>query len=304
MINKNKNYIMKKRITILGLMTFCLTVAFISCSDNDPLSEEQYKKEVYIVGAYDHIVSRELKYADEPQETFISVAISGSQLISHDVNVNLKPYNSVIDWYNNKYLFLDTDIRYQSMPTDKYSIAEYSTTIPSGQVYGRVPITVTTAGLECDSLYALTFAIESTSDYSYNTTDSALIMSFTFINDYSGTYLFSGLRNTLNSDGDITASSAMSFNRTFKAVNKNEVRFFNEQQTEIHTNIKANCLVLNVSDPNNVTLRTWEDFDLTGGTCTYDSTNKVFNIDYTCTVSGVIYQYVGTFTKQEDTEEE
>lgn len=288
---------MKKNIFLGLILTGGMTL-FAGCESNDPMSSEQYNKIIYVVGASQNVITRELKYGETAQETFASVAISGTHMISHDVSVNLKTQNTVIGWYNNKYKYLNTDIRYQMMPETHYSLASYSTTIKANEVYARLPVSVITEGLHCDSLYALTFAIESASDYTYNKTDSALIMSFKFVNDYSGVYLFSGARSTLNDEGEITATTLMSYNRTFTATSSDAVRFYNEQQSETITNIRDHCLVFTLSG-DQVTVSAWEDLDLINATCTYDSTNKIFTADYTYRSNDQIYQFVGTYTKQD-----
>lgn len=288
---------MKKNI-YLGFILAGGMMWLAGCESKDPMSDEQYEKIVYVVGASQNVITRELKYDNEVQETFASVAISGTHMISNDVAVNLKTKNTVIDWYNNKYKYLDTDIRYQVMPEAYYSLASYSTTIKANEVYARLPVSIVTEGLHCDSLYALTFAIESVSEYTFNQTDSALIMTFKFVSDYSGTYLFSGARNTLNDQGEITATTLMSYNRTFTATRSNAVRFYNEQQSETIANIREHCLVFTLSD-NLVRVSAWEDLDLINATCTYNSTDKIFTADYTYRSNGQVYQFVGTYTKQD-----
>lgn len=288
---------MKKNI-FPGCLLAAALLVFAGCESNDPMEDEQYEKVVYVVGASQNVITRQLAYSNTPQETFASVAISGTHPITEDVSVNLKTKNSVIDWYNNKYKYLDTDIRYQVMPEEHYTLASYSTSIKANDAYARLPVSIVTEGLHCDSLYALTFAIESVSDYIYNQTDSALIMTFEFVNDYSGTYLFSGARYTLDDQGEITTTTLMSYNRTFKAVSTNAVRFYNEQQAETIANIRDHCLVLTLSN-DQVMLSPWEDVDLMEEACSYDSAHKVFSIDYTYRSNGQVYQFVGTFTKQD-----
>lgn len=290
---------MKKNI-FLGFILLG-AISFVGCENNDPMSKEQYEKIVYVVGASQNVISRELSYSTIAQETFASVAISGTHLISNDLKVSLSSHNSVINWYNTKYKYLDSDIRYKLLPGESYSIPSYSTTIKAGEVYARIPLSITTDGLHCDSLYALTFAIESVSDYSYNQTDSALIMTFSFVNEYSGTYLFSGSRNTLDSNETITSTTSMSYNRTFTATNTNTVRLFNEQQAEIISNIRDHCLTLTVSN-GNVTVSAWEDIDIRNAACTYDSENKEFAINYTYKLNDQLYQFIGKFTKQKQSE--
>ena len=266
-----------------------LLVVLSSCDYESPLDKEQYKKTLYLIGASSNLVTKELAYSSEVQEGFITVGVSGSLLIDGNVDVTLESHNSVIDWYNKKFKFLATDIKYQGLATSAFEV-------PS-----RVPFKVKTEGLECDSLYAITFKIASSSaGYEINQKDSALIVSFNLVNKYSGNYIFKALRHELDSNDEIVASTSITIVRTLKATEENAVRFYNEQQAETTANIKKHAVVLKVDAGNNVTISAWEDFDLIDGTCTYNQNSKVFNVDYKYTADGKTYQMVGTFTYQDE----
>ena len=92
-----------------------LLVVLSSCDYESPLDKEQYKKTLYLIGASSNLVTKELAYSSEVQEGFITVGVSGSLLIDGNVDVTLESHNSVIDWYNKKFKFLATDIKYQGL---------------------------------------------------------------------------------------------------------------------------------------------------------------------------------------------
>ena len=277
-----------------------LLVVLSSCSYENPLDKEQYKKTLYLIGASSNLVTKKLAYSNEPQEGFITVGISGSLLLDGNVDVNLESHNSVIDWYNKKYKFLTTDIKYQGLITSAFEVPSYTATLKAGETYARVPFKVNTASLECDSLYAITFRIASSSEFEINRKDSALIVSFDLVNKYSGNYVFKAFRHELNSSSEVVASTSVTIVRKLKAVEENAVRFYNEQQAETTANIKKHGVVLKVNPTNDVTISAWEDFDLISGTCTYDPKGKVFNVDYKYNSDGKTYQIVGTFTYQDE----
>lgn len=278
-----------------------LLVVLSSCDYESPLDTEQYKKTLYLIGASSNLVTKELAYSSEAQEGFITVGVSGSLLIEEDVDVNLESHNSVIDWYNKKFKFLATDIKYQGLASSAFEVPSYSATLKAGDTYVRVPFKVKTEGLECDSLYAITFKIKSSSaDYEINQKDSALIVSFNLVNNYSGNYILKALRHELNGNNEIVASTSITIVRTLKATEENAVRFFNEQQAETTTNIKNHGVVLKVDGNNNVSISPWKDFDLIEGTCTYSTSSKVFNVDYKYHSDGKTYQIVGTLTYQDE----
>jgi len=244
-----------------------LLVVLSSCDYESPLDKEQYKKTLYLIGASSNLVTKELAYSSEVQEGFITVGVSGSLLIDGNVDVTLESHNSVIDWYNKKFKFLATDIKYQGLAASAFEVPSYTTTLKAGETYARVPFKVKTEGLECDSLYAITFKIASSSaGYEINQKDSALIVSFNLVNKYSGNYIFKALRHELDSNDEIVASTSITIVRTLKATEENAVRFYNEQQAETTANIKKHAVVLKVDAGNNVSISAWEDFDLIDGT--------------------------------------
>lgn len=276
-----------------------LSIVFGSCNYENPLDTEQYVKTVYLIGASNNLQTKTLSYSSEPQNTFISVGVSGSLLIENDVTVGLSSQNSVIGWYNTKFKYLPTDLKYQKLDENFYNIPSYNVTLEAGNSYAKLPIEVTTEGMHCDSLYALTFKIDSSSDYMVNKTDSALILAFNLVNDYSGNYIFNGIRQQLDGSGNVTGLTSISNTlRTFKATDENSVRFYHEQQAETVANIKNYGIVLKMNANNNVSVTAWEEFDLVDGTCTYNPSSKVYDISYTYHLNGNTYRMVGTFTYQ------
>ena len=76
------------KIHITGILLALSTLW--ACNNKNPMDEEQYFKQIYLVGAYDHVFTQTVYYNDtEAQETFISVAASGSLGLDEDVNVTV-----------------------------------------------------------------------------------------------------------------------------------------------------------------------------------------------------------------------
>lgn len=224
------------KINKLYLLAFTLiTMTFHACQVDDPIASEQYRKEIYIVGAYDNVLPFDLPYGDN-QEAYISLAVSGSLRIDRDVKVNLKPNNESINWYNKKYM-LDAPVKYQQLDVEDIDISSWSTTIKSGDIYSHLPFTVNSTKLHCDSLYALSFTIESVSDYMISQKDTSLILTLNMINDFSGTYQMEASKIALSEDenGEWTETGLpvpVSSQRTLTAVSADTVRFFHEKQKE------------------------------------------------------------------------
>lgn len=292
---------MKKYINY-GIVLSILMVVFTACNDEFLLDKEQYIKKIYLIGASDKVLSKNLAYHKQEQETFTTVAISGSLLPERDVAVTVANYEPGIAWYNNKYKHLAEDIKYQALDPACYSIPSYSTTIKAGETYAKVPIKINTQNLRCDSLYALSFKIESVSDYEINKTDSTLILTFKMVNEYSGTYLFEVTRYSVSQDAEgndvLSNPTVMSVMRTLNAVNVNTVRFFNEQNNETIANIKNYCINLQIESDNSVTMSSWESLDLVDSDCSYDPESMSFALDYKYKVGDQMYQITGTMSRQ------
>lgn len=292
---------MKKYINY-GIALSILMAVFTACDDEFLLDKEQYIKKIYLIGASDKVLSKNLAYHTQEQETFTTVAISGSLLPDRDVSVTVANYEPGIAWYNNKYKYLAEDIKYQALDPAYYSIPSYTTTIKAGETYAKVPIKINTQNLHCDSLYALSFKIESVSDYEINKTDSTLILTFKMVNEYSGTYLFEVTRYSVSEDAEgndvLSNPTVMSVMRTLNAVNVNTVRFFNEQNNETIANIKNYCINLQIESDNKVTMSSWESLDLVESDCSYNPESMSFALDYKYKVGDQMYRIVGTLSRQ------
>ena len=162
MVNSTNKYMknMKKYRFILVLFTI---ITFSSCHVVDPMSGEQYEKNIYIIGAYNKVSSFNVLYGNE-ESAFVSISASGTKKVDKNIEVILKQNDDLIEWYNNKYM-LDQPVKYQQLDPELIQVPSWSTILTAGEIYTRLPFTVNTKGLHCDSLYAISFEIESVSDY-------------------------------------------------------------------------------------------------------------------------------------------
>lgn len=295
---------MKQIITFLAFIMAVVT----GCSEDSPLEEEQYVKQVYIVGA-DETTNMgmsivEIPYHDtEEQSTFISVATGGSLNIDRDITVTIEEAGSEpIDDYNFKYRSGE-DVLYRPLDPSYYRIPDNKVVIKKGEVYGRMPILIRTADLHCDSLYALTFKIKSVSDPDYisiRSTDTVLIQSYTFVNDYSGIYQSEGYYYQWVDGKAYGDSTSIATTRNFKATDATTVRLFHLAYTETYENIDAYALTFSVGEDNSITVDEWGSLNITDGGGTYDPETSTFSVWYNYESGGAEYQFSGTFIKSED----
>ena len=82
---------------------FSLVAAFAASCSEDILEKEQYKKEIYLVGAYDRVWTTTVEYSEEDVETYFTISSSGTLPLDKNVNVKLKINEELVDIYNQKY---------------------------------------------------------------------------------------------------------------------------------------------------------------------------------------------------------
>lgn len=289
-----------KNFKYLALLISLLFV-MNSCDEDNPFDGEQHIKELFLVGAAENIRTQKIAYGKGEQEAYVSVAMGGSKLPDKDFTVTLSSQNSVIEWYNKKFKYLPDDIHYQLLDNQYYSIPSYDVVYKSNTSYTLLPVKINPEGLHCDSLYAITFKVESTTDYAINKSDSALILSFEFVNDYSGLYMLDAMKYEVNAHtGEQTKPSMLSGTRSLKAVNENIVRFYNELKAENVVNIKDNCINIEFDPSGDLLFSGWENLEITEHSSTYDADKELFNLDYKYVVNGITYQIIGTLTKQKE----
>lgn len=307
-----------KKNRIYFILSLLSTVLFAACEVVDPMDSEQYQKDIYIIGANNKVSSFDIPYGDA-QEAFVSLSASGSQKVDKDVVITLKRNDEIVDWYNSKYM-LDAPVKYQQLPLDLINLDSWSVTLKAGELYTRFPFSLNTNELHCDSLYAIGFIIESTSDYQIAENGSELIFTLKLTNPYSGDYHLDATRTTLKEETlpDGTTEWVeqgmpipVSIQRTLTAVSPNTVRFFHDKTKETlaeYSNswnpgkdyfdaIKHSCINFVQVSGNQFTVEPWKEMQVVGGEAEYDSDNGLFTFWYDYIDGGARYRMQGTFRK-------
>lgn len=252
----------------------------VSCQNELAFETEQYMKQVYLVGACEDILEKDIPYGGE-QEFFVSVAISGSTESDKDVVVKLcNADKSNIDTYNKKFV-IEGEEPYQELPTDWYSFVSEQVVIPAGDTYVRIPIKLKTDKIDCDERYMLPLKIENVSDYKITEKDTVLLVAPTMVNDYSGTFVVEGTYQEVSQDGELVGTvSVLSANRVLTAVSENKVRFFHKAVLERPENISESTLTITVNPDSSVLIKGWDKLQILAGGGTYQADKNVFNIWY------------------------
>lgn len=280
---KNRNF------RIAGVLTLLLTT-ITSCYE-EVVDQEQYKKEVYIVGAIDRVQHVNIEYSDEMQETYIPIAVGGTLFTEKDIMVTMTEQDEAIDYYNDKFI-AESKTKYQKLDMSLYTIPSPTVLLPAGATYTRFPVKVKTADLNCDLLYALTFKIASVSEYALNKSDSVLILSFKLVNSYSGSYQMDAMKTEqiIGAKG-----TALNMVRELTAVNERMVRIYN-QTAEEEANRANSCFTIKVNPDNTLTIEKWENSTILEGGGTYDPATKVYILWYSYKDGNKTYKVEGKMT--------
>ena len=272
-----------KNIILLPLAL--LSILFVGCDQESSNDKDLYPQSVYIVGATDKIVDRDLNIGDTPYDTVsISVAVSGSRPSNQDVTVTVGEMDTAITIYNKKNVS-GTVAQYRKVADSVYTYPSKSLTIKAGQVYSTLPIHIKPASLQCDSLYMIALRLTSTSAYSLIKTDTVALVRLNLVNKYSGLYYMNGvIRNTDPTKAKDTVVYSMA--RNLKATDDGKTvrmyHFANEYLSgDINDYRPTNAFKITINADNTLTLKTWKNFNIKTGGGTYDPSLKLYSIWYT-----------------------
>lgn len=249
------------------------------CANENPIEKEQYFKQIYLVGGQDYVFTTELDYSSTVQETFVSVACSGSLNAESDVEVILSVDPKVCSDYNANFLGEGKEDQfYKVLSSAKYEIPDPVGVIPAGEVYGRIPVRIVTETLHCDSSYAIPLRIDTATLYPVNNDIRTLLLGIKLKNAFSGDYEMTG-----TSDGQ-----TISMHKTLKACGIRDVRMFYAMTREDEkTLIKDHSVVLHVNEDNSIIVSGWDLLEASG-TGTYDPQSGNISVAYDIKVDDTI----------------
>jgi hypothetical protein len=297
-MNKIKNIILFSFASVLLL-------AMTGCDAESPMDKDLYPQKVYIVGAKDKIVDRDLDIGLLQDTISVSIAVSGSRASAQDVVVSVEEAYGAIEYYNERELSAEVT-HYQKLHSDIYTYPQSKVTIKAGEIYNTYPVYIQPATLHCDSLYMLALQLKSPSAYELNEEDSVALVRINLTNQYSGLYYMDGLiKNTVNPDDSLSYKMP----RTAVATdNGNTIRIYH-YNNEFH-NGDANdyrpthTFKITVNDDNSLTLVAWDQFDLVNGGGRYIPEWKTYDIWYEYNAEGTVYHVAGYLYKERKTSEE
>ena len=292
---------MKNKIFMSLLLGAMLLTA---CDDEAPMERSLYPETVYLVGAKDKIITRELNLGYDQDTVYASVAVSGTLPTEKNVIAEVEQIPEAILRYNDRELGTN-DVLYQNLPADIYSIPDPAVTVPAGEPYGTLPIYIEPATLHVDSLYMIALKLKSTSDFALTKTDTVVLMKFNIVNGYSGLYYMDAIiKDVANPSDSVTYKTS----RNLQAVRDGRtVRMYHMQNewSKGATDYRPNyCFNITVNDDNTVSLSTWDKFKILGYEGVYHPDMKVYELWYKFEENGVTKTCRGFLYKERKTDDE
>lgn len=280
------------------------TMLLTACDDEAPMERSLYPETVYLVGAKDKIITRELNLGYDQDTVYASVAVSGTLPTEKNVIAEVEQIPEAILRYNDRELGTN-DVLYQNLPADIYSIPDPAVTVPAGEPYGTLPIYIEPATLHVDSLYMIALKLKSTSDFALTKTDTVVLMKFNIVNDYSGLYYMDAIiKDVANPSDSVTYKTS----RNLQAVRDGRtVRMYHMQNewSKGATDYRPNyCFNITVNDDNTVSLSTWDKFKILGYEGVYHPDMKVYELWYKFEENGVTKTCRGFLYKERKTDDE
>lgn len=268
--------------------------------ETSPMDSELFPPKVYIVGARDQIVERDIHLGNMIDTIAISVAVSGSRPLSKDVTVTIKENSDEIDLYNQRNVSGE-DVQYQKLADSIYSYPLEQITIKSGEVYETFPIYVNPETLQCDSLYMIPLRLNTISDYELSDNDTTVLVRLHLVNDYNGLYYVDGmLKNTTNDTDSVLYRMSRNLGATD---NGSTVRMYHyNNETEDYK--PTHTFKITINDDNSLSYNTWDEFEIFDGGGVYYPEIKVYDFWYEYNNNGTRWRAAGFLYKERKTSAE
>lgn len=285
---------------ILYYILFALL--FAACDQESPMDTNLYPRKVYIVGASNEIIDRDVDIGNNPDTISISVAVSGSLPTDKDVVVTIGEDSSAISNYNRRNLSSD-DVQYQWLDQSMYSFPFDYLTIEAGDVYNTFPIYIhEPQSLHCDSLYMIPLKINSTSEYELTDEDTVALVRINMVNDFSGLYYVDGRLTNTNNQEDFLKYE---MSRVLEATDDgNTVRMFHyNNETEDYISTHAFKITVDEND-STLSYSSWDQFHIYDGGGIYHPSLELYEFWYEYDNNGEVWRAEGFLYRARKSDEE
>ena len=285
--------------SIYKLIAYSLFILFLTSCGVNLYDTEQYKKEIYLVGAYNRVWTVDVMYSHEEYESHFTISSSGSVALDNDVNISLIINNDLVDSYNKKYWgIMNLDKYYKPLDEALYNIPSltHNTIRHENGISVNVPLFIRTEKLEADSSYAIPVEIEKTDVYPVSENGRKMLILLKLQNMYSGNYKMDGYMTEAGKEPrriqkpKVITATGVDDIRIFYAMNNDS----KEKSDILNKTIKISILDENVAGSDRirkVTVAAWDTDKLTvtdSGECFYNPDTNTFHLKYT--IGGTVYE--------------
>lgn len=243
-----------------GILVFILSFVTHSCGEKDFFTEEQYRKECYIVSGDNNIFGQEFTFGKDSTGN-ISVYTAGTTPVDNEVTVTLRKAPRHLIEYN-KRLYGNNFIDFaQILPEENFSVPNgWDVLITKENPYTLFPITVDIDNLSPDVDYFLPIEIAKVSNYQFSEEKSFVLLQIFMKNEYATTktttyYQMNGttldVKEHQGNWSPARNETPTAFNATKKVVPiaKNAVRMFPGTSQSIKINdINQRSIRVNITD--------------------------------------------------------
>jgi hypothetical protein len=285
---------------ILLLFSLCLAMLLAGCDVEDPKDKDLYPQKVYIVGTQDQVINRDVDLGNVPDTISISVAVSGSLTLSHDVTVTFGEEPAEVGVYNERNVSAEA-VHYQQPDASLYTYPLDQLTIKAGTVYNTFPIRINPSTLNCDSLYMIPLRLKSISDYELSPKDTIVLVKLNLTNKYAGLYYVDGvLKNTTNPKDSLIYKMSRNL---VASDNGSTVRMYH-YTNETKDYRSANAFRITINSDNSLSYSTWDQFEIYDGGGTYYPDVEVYEFWYEYNKSGTRWRASGFLYQERTTKAE
>jgi len=283
------------------LFSLSLATLFAGCEkEESPMDRELFPQKVYIVGARDQLIERDIDLGNSTDTIAVSVAVSGSLPLSKDVTVTLDENPAEVTLYNERNVSGEA-VQYQTLDEAIYSYPLEQVTIKAGEVYSTYPIHIDPASLQCDSLYMIPLRLSSISDYELSENDTTVLVRLHLMNDYSGLYYVDGvLKNTTNTNDSVVYKMSRNLVATDNGSTVRMYHFNNETKDYRPTH----TFRITINSDNSLTYSTWDQFVIHEGGGVYHPDMEVYDFWYEFDNNGTRWRAEGFLYKERQTSAE
>ncbi|MDR1865778.1 MAG: DUF4361 domain-containing protein [Bacteroidales bacterium] len=256
---------------IAGICLSGMIAGTSACNENEVFDKEQYKKVFALVSDDNYNIFQAVHDLEEIESTgYVAASCGGTNPIEEDLYVELAFDREAFDRYNTANFDVSAEKYAKVVPRSKYTVDDYSLTIPAGEKNGKMKIKLRPDGLSPDSIYFIPFKVVTYSAYELNPNKNNVLYQVLTKNFYATQkvqtdYTLRGFLSdgtTDGSSGELLFGQVMDTKR-MHPVSRNRVRIMPGNQQFEDTNedqlsrINRLAIILEIAGNGKVSIMPW-----------------------------------------------